>query len=388
VKLLVSLVAAVAASPFGLYHHVTPGDLDRDSTRRELTSDFNLVTVRGDNGDTSGAVGALLKDRGTTKVFLYRRGTAVSAGDLDTTHPEWLARDRAGQVITSNASGQVIDITQPAVRAWLTDGVARDVEAGGYDGVYLDVLGSFFSSRFYSGRPVINGEPLKDSAWRDASVALIKEVKTATGKPVIANGFGLQSGKNYEDHKADSDLLIDAADGIQIEQFVRNGNLATDKYASPARWQADIDFLRDVGRLNKIVLADTRVRDGSDKAATARQENYALASFLVGAEGPARFRFAIGAATGDVDGSIADTVNALGAPKGSARRDGDALVRAFSGGSVRVDPVAHTASIATTRSPNVVATKRSNRSPLYAAIIAVVIVVAGVVTLRRGRSRE
>ena len=215
----VFLAAAVAASPFGLYHHVPASDLDKPEYRQELGRAFKLVTVRGDAGSTASGVGELLKHRGDADVYLYRRGTAVSEEDaaaFGRDHPDWVAHDRAGKIVTSNAGGQVIDITNRAVRDWLVAGIERDVRAGRYDGVYLDVLGSFFSSRFYSGRPVIAGAPLADSAWRDACVALINAVKIATGKPVIANGFGLQNGKNYADHKADSDQLIAAADGIQI----------------------------------------------------------------------------------------------------------------------------------------------------------------------------
>ena len=79
-------------------------------------------------------------------------------------------------------------------------------------------------------------------------------MKAATGKPVVANGFGLQNGKNYADHKADADQLIAAADGIQIEQFVRNGNLGVDKYKPAERWREDVAFLGDVGKLGKIGL--------------------------------------------------------------------------------------------------------------------------------------
>jgi hypothetical protein len=371
----------MAMSPFGLYHHVTAGNVPD-------TSNFALVTVRGD-----GDVTTLLKNRGNTRMFLYRRGTAV--GDADAAafgrdHPDWLMHDRGGRVVTSNAGGDVIDITNPAVRHWLVDGLRRDVDAGAYDGVYLDVLGAFFSQRFYSGRPFIAGAPLDDAAWRDASVALIREVKAATGKPVIANGFGWQSGKNYADHKADADQVIAAADGIQIEQFVRNGNTAADQYAAPARWREDVDLLGAVGRMDKIVLADTRVRNADDKTAVDKQRTYALASFLVGAEGPARFRFATGALTGEVDTSMADTINALGAPKGDAHRDGDAMTREFDGGSVRVDPVSHTASIDTGRASNAAeptssSSARRGRTTWIVVAAVIVLLLLAVFLMRRRR---
>jgi len=348
VSALIVWLAAMVMSPFGLYHHVPAGDLEKPALRQDLTTNFSLVTVRGDEGSTTAGVGDLLKNRGNTAVYLYRRGTAVSEEDaaaLGRDHPDWVAHDAAGKVVTSNAGGQVIDITNPAVREWLVSGVTRDVKAGAYDGVYLDVLGSFFSARFYSGRPVIGGTPLADAGWRDASIAVVKAVKAATGKPVVANGFGLQNGKNYADHKADSDLLIAAADGIQIEQFVRNGNMGLDKYKATKRWREDVAFVAALGREGKIVLADTRVRSTADVAAVGRQREYALASFLLGAEGPARFRFAEGAGTGTVDGGMSEIISGLGPPLAAAKNEGDVMSREFANGDVRVNPTTHDARI-------------------------------------------
>jgi hypothetical protein len=393
----IAAVTAVAAtvSPFGLYHHAPATDLDKPATRTELATSFSLVTVRGAAGQTGGGVGEFLKNRGTTKAFLYRRGTAVSEDDaaaLARDHPDWLAKDSAGNVVTSNAGGQVIDITNPAVRDWLVAGVARDANAGAYDGIYIDVLGAFFSARFYSARPVVNGAPLADSAWRDGSVAVIKAVKAATRKPVVANGFGIQNGKNYLDHKADADQLIAAADGIQIEQFARNGNMALDRYKPAKRWREDVDLLQAVGRMGKIVLADTRVRATTDTAAIDKQRTYALASFLVGAEGPARFRFAEGEGTGKVDPSMAGLIAGLGAPRGDATATGDALERRFEGGTVTVDPIAHTAFIAVSgRAPATTGAKAKGgydfRVPVLGALSVLLLFgIYRIVRRRRWRS--
>jgi hypothetical protein len=392
VNFAAAVMAAMAMSPFGLYHHATATDLEKPAFRHELASSFSLVTVRGDGGSVAGGVGEFLHNRGNAAVFLYRRGTAVSDDDAATLardHPDWLAHDQAGNVVTSNAGGDVIDVTKPAVREWLVAGIERDVRAGQYDGVYLDVLGAFFSARFYSARPVINGTPLADTAWRDGSVALINAVKAATGKPVIANGFGLQNGNNYLDHKADADQLIAAADGIQIEQFVRNGNQALDRYKPTARWRADIDFLSVVGRLGKIVLADTRVRAGADKVAVGRQGEYALASFLIGAEGPARFRFAVGAATGTVDESASTTIAELGLPKGRAKEANGAFTRLFANGEVNVNPATHDARIVVAkRTVTTAPPRRENTVRFYAIGLVAAALLAGGLGYAAVRSRR
>jgi hypothetical protein len=204
---------------------------------------------------------------------------------------------------------------------------------------------------------------------------------------VIANGFGIQNGKNYADHRADADRLIAAADGIQVEQFVRNGNMALDKYKPEARWQEDVDFIADVGKRGKIVLADTRVRETADRDAVARQQEYALASFLVGAHGTARFRFAEGAATGTVDPRMAKTIDDLGAPKGDAEVDGDAMVREFANGTVSVDPTNHDVRIrVNNRTVTTAPPPRENTSRFYAVGIAAAVLLVG--GLAYGRLRR
>ncbi len=150
--------------------------------------------------------------------------------------------------------------------------------------------------------------------------------------------------------------------------------------------------------MNKIVLADTRVRDANDKGAVDQQRTYTLASFLVGAEGPARFRFATGPATGDVDASIADTINSLGAPLGDATRNGGGLTRRFTGGTVSVDPTTHDASInvsgatssgpSGTPSPSRVTTHKRSGFNWAAGAIGAVVVIGAYALFRGLRTRR
>ena len=91
-----SLVFAMAMSPFGLYHHVNAPELDNGTTRQELLNNFSLVTIRGDNSSTAGGLGTFLANRGNTKVLLYRRGTAVGKDDaakFAREHPDWPSSD-------------------------------------------------------------------------------------------------------------------------------------------------------------------------------------------------------------------------------------------------------------------------------------------------------
>lgn len=334
-----SSAVAPQPPPLGVYRHVIATELNSAEFRAELARTYDLITIRGAAGQSPTLEG--LRHAEDPQVFLYRRATAVSnddAASLDREHQDWLARDTAGEVVRSKTGNAVIDITNPSVRRWLVDGIAADVQRVGYDGIYLDVVGAFFSERFYSERPTIGGAPLSDAAWREASIAVIREVKAATGKPVIANGFGLQSGGNYQAHRADADALIAAADGIQIEHFTRLGKMALSDFRGSQAWAEDVEFLRSVSNQGKLVLANTRVDEpGGDLAALERVLRFSLASFLVGAEGPVLFQFG-GTTTRNEGARVAPLVEQLGTPLGPAYKDGDAMLRHFSGGEVAVNP--------------------------------------------------
>lgn len=323
----------------GLYQHVVAEELESPSFRGALAPAHDLITIRGSEGRDD-AVRSLIGSKGDTLVFLYRMGTAVSeetGEELKQDHPGWVAEDRSGKVVTSRPGNYVINITNPEVRAWLVSQIESSVGRLGYDGVYLDVLGSFFSERFYSARPVVEGGRLEDADWRDASIALVNEVKRATGKPVFVNGFGVQSGKNYEDHRADSDKLIEASDGIQIEQFTRTGDMALSRSKNPEAWRSDLELVAKVSGQDKLVLVNTRVKESSDDAALARVRDFALASFLIASQGPALFQFG-GTGAGNQAETLNRAIKALGAAAGPPEEFEGASVRRFANGVVAANP--------------------------------------------------
>ncbi|MGH8884943.1 MAG: putative glycoside hydrolase [Egibacteraceae bacterium] len=361
---VVSLLLGNAVSPVPqaappLYRHVVATELQSAAFRASLSKTYSLVTIRGGVGGTP-ALRKLMGDRGALRVFLYRMGTAVSDETASSfeqqQHPDWLARDKSGQLVRSKPGNSVIDITNPEVRRWLVSSIVSDVEDLGYDGVYLDVLGSFFHPGFYSGRPVIRGTELEDAAWRDASVALIREVKAATGKPVIANGFGLGSGSAYLEHQADTDELIAAADGIQMEQFVRTGSMPPSEFKDVSALRADIDYLRNVSARDKLVLVNTRVKVEKNGSDLEGVRDFALASYLLGREGNALFYFGPPASfrtdklpnasdVPDYGPQLASILSKLGEPTGPPQESGEALVRKFTGGEVAVNPTQATTSV-------------------------------------------
>jgi hypothetical protein len=145
----------------------------------------------------------------------------------------------------------LLDATNRAAVAWRAQTISSETEERGMDGTYLDTLRSIFPTSFYDGTPC----GLRDEEWLAGSISLLDEVKAQTGKFVIANGSGLQSGRNYFKYQAAADQLIAHADAVQIEHFARSSDVAR-----------DVAFFESLRSKGKTVFAKC---DGSTETCTS-----------------------------------------------------------------------------------------------------------------------
>lgn len=133
----------------------------------------------------------------------------------------WLAKTCSGQEISpaNIPSVTLLDARIPAALEWRAGMIAAETLQKNRHGTYLDTLRSYWPDSFYDGTPCNNSH----EAWNRASVNLVQAVKAKTGgRFVIANGAGLGSGKAYFGNQVAADKIINAAQGIQIEQWMRN----------------------------------------------------------------------------------------------------------------------------------------------------------------------
>jgi hypothetical protein len=150
----------------------------------------------------------------------YEQAFALNDEEADYARTRgWLAATCGGQEISPQniPRATLLDATIPDALEWRTDLVAEETMAFGYDFNYLDTLRSYFPHDFYDGLPC----NVSDAAWLDASIATIDLVQEKTGKEVIANGRGMQSGLQYFGNRQRVDKLIDTADAVQVEHFGR-----------------------------------------------------------------------------------------------------------------------------------------------------------------------
>lgn len=325
------VTAPPTAPSWGTFVQVATKDLSDGAARQAVTQAYSTVILRG--AITSALTNDLRQRRAGIVLLAYDKAAGLSASDvqaLSATHPEWIAHTAKGELIHPRniADTTLADLTNPDFRAWQAAQFAAEVRAGA-DGAFIDTLGAYFPPDFYTGRPVVNGAPVTDAAWRDGSVDLINRVKALTAKQVIANGFGLGSGQAYYAAAADADKLIAAADGVQIEGFTRWGGAPVAQARKVPAWNQDLAFLELLGARGKTALAYTKVDPTATAAQLAALRDYALGSFLVAfVPGRASFGFDDGKRIPTAS-STADWATGLGAPTGSRSRVNGGWQRAF-----------------------------------------------------------
>jgi hypothetical protein len=265
----------------------------------------------------------------------------TEAANFRITNPDWIAKDANGNEIHPQNIQDVTlgDLTNPSFRAWQAGKIAGPQEVGtGADGAFIDTLGAYFPTEFYSARPVHpGGVPVTDAEWRDASADLVTRVKAATGKPVIANAFGLGTGRAYYRAPTDGDVLINAADGVQIENFTRTANAPLGQYLTAEQWDQDLAFLELLGSRSKTAVAYTKVNVAASPSELTSLRDYALGSFLLAyAPGRSYVGFDDGAAIPAVT-SDAPWARNLGSPTAARTRSGsDGWARQFTNGQLSV----------------------------------------------------
>jgi hypothetical protein len=353
------------ATSWGTFAHVAAGNITTSAARQTVAQNYDALALRGNV--TSELLSDLHQRRAGIVLLTYEKAAGLNgaeANDFRTTHPTWLARDASGNVIhpRSDVSTTLGDLTNADFRAWSAQKFAAEVGLGA-DGAFIDTLGAFFPSDFYTARPYVAGQAVTDAAWRDGSVDLIRRIKAATGRLVIANGFGLGSGATYFPAAADADQLIAAADGVQIENFTRAADAAPTTYRAADKWDQDLAFLESLGTRGKIAFAYTKLKSAASASELATVRDYAVGSFLAAfAPGRSYFGFDDGLAIPQVSSDPAWARN-LGLPTGARARSGtDGWSRPFQTGLLTVR-VATAPVVSATPTSTSTSTSTSTTSP-------------------------
>ena len=173
---------------------------------------------------------------------------------------------------------------EQAVAAQCTAAITRSHD----DGCFVDTLGSTapLDAGYVTGLPMNPSTHATWSAaeWSTATAAIAAAVQSANpGAIVIANG--LANGVKYFSTSGATSTLLGPTAAAMAELWLRAPGAGVTQFPSLTKWQANVDMLVDAESHGQSVLTTTKLWVTATAAEQAQWHKFALASFLLGADG-------------------------------------------------------------------------------------------------------
>lgn len=312
-------------------------DVSRERAIRQAR-DFDLiVALKGTYAEYVADMKAANPD---LTLLVYLNGVMAQSNEGGAYPDGWYATDANDHRVRSLGFGNYL--MRPDQPGWIAD-VADRCDAfmseSGYDGCFLDVLGTApLSDAYVTSVPVDprTGRAWTSSEWLSAT-RRIADVTRELVAPAAVFGNGLTNGARYFADVPSSSLL-DGLDGAMAETFVRDPTAPAEDFRGRWEWREDVRMLTDVASRDAQALSMTKVwTDATSRQRTALQR-YALGTFLLGYQ-PGQGYFSFRAGHGLTRYRPIWSVD-LGDPLGPAHRIHGAFVRRFENGLVVVNPTA------------------------------------------------
>jgi hypothetical protein len=269
-------------------------------------------------------------------VAQYHKGIAVDGSKLDwvkANHPSWLLRSSSGGLLRSSWGTYLLDPGNSGVRSWQA-AYARDAQAAGWSGVYLDSLGLYGLTAF--GPWPVNprtGAAYTTSAWIRDEAGLAAVVNNAISVPLLING--MRSGPDYW---STTSPLVSSIQAGEFEGCFRGATSRITAWPTASVWLATVRALQDVQSKGRDALCWTKTWTSATSSQIAAWHDYALASVLLANQGRAQFFFS-GRRSDNGNSWYGDDQLAIGSPTGSLTHTAAGVYyRAYSGGMVVVNP--------------------------------------------------
>jgi len=264
-------------------------------------------------------------------------------------HPTWFAHGSHGQLINLPMFPQnyLMDVGNPAYRAWQAQQVAASIAGDGFNGVMIDSIGVDVLGHYASSPPVdpSTGGVYTTNTWLEDEVQLLDGDKTALHGGYLAFN-GLVSGPQYA---LNSHILATStADAGIAELFLRQPTYPVNDFPSTSVVQQTLEMMTDMGSQGKTFLAWSKVWVSASSADISRLEAFVLSVYLLGRQSASYLDFM---PSRDADNTVVAYSNlkdALGAAVGPYSLQGSTFTRRFQAGSVTLNTATDTALIEAT----------------------------------------
>jgi len=224
------------------------------------------------------------------KLVVYQNATFGGSG-----YPNDLyARNSRGGLVSPYEwpTTHLMKIGDPRWSADVARRCGELVRSTGYDGCFLDVLGSgpLTAPTYLQSQPVTGGVRWTPNQWISWSSGIARTVGSANPR-VTLTGNGLGNGRRYFDPTQDPRPLVPLVESIMPELFLRAPTSSVRTYLDEADWKRDVDMVVDVQRRGGQALTMTKIWITATQAQQQSWHRYALASFLLASNGASKFCF-------------------------------------------------------------------------------------------------
>jgi hypothetical protein len=322
-----------------------------DQTQQEAAKRFPIIYGREDpTGFHQG--------NPDVKYIRYTLGPYINQDLLKVLPLEAIAHDKDGGVVKVRDWPNWMIV--PDNPKWLEyqKKMVADLMSSGYDGLYVDSLGSAPIETGYVLTKAINpatGKPYTKQEWLAAEIKMVEATKQALpkGKLIVMNG--LSNGTRYwaEPEAGSPRVFLPYFDGGFAESIWRAAWTPLNEWPTPEKWMLDIRMVQDVDRRGLYGFWWTKGAsvggvpkdEGTSQGLIPQWRRFALASYLLAAGPKSYFNFT---ANDKERGHAAEYYPEYDAPLGTAtgsmQQIGETGVywRPFSGGFVMVNPGAKT----------------------------------------------
>ena len=295
------------------------------------------------------AAPSMLTSNPSLRLLAYVNGAYAQSNQGSTYPATWYLHTSSGAQVRSVGYGNyLMDVTN---QGWINAVIARCQQTmlkAHYIGCYLDMLGTASITQGYTnGQPIdpVTHAPFSSPTWLGATSALARRVKTTLGAGVPVYGNGLGNGPRYFDTSAPSKQILSGIDGALAESWLRSAPADLSWYPTETNWLANVNMLTDAAAAGKGLLLTTKTWGAGTAAQLAAWHTYAVASYLMTANGKAAFSFL---SSPKCDPTAADPLLSslnLGAPSGAYAKVGGVYQRVFASGLVLVNPTRLTVAV-------------------------------------------
>ncbi len=283
------------------------------------------------------------------RLLAYQNG-AFAQSNQPTTYPDsWYARGAGGAKVRSRGFGNyLMNIGNPGWRQSAGQECAASLAKSGYDGCYLDMLGTAPLGSGYVNAVPINtatGAVWTPGDYLAATGAIAAEVKAQNPEVVVA-GNGLGSGARYYNEAGGSSMsLLMSLDAAHSETWLRSPHQSLTKFRSERAWLRDVSMIADAGARGRVVLATTKTWTSGTSSQIDAWHRYTVASFLLGTNGQSFLNFLPSKTMADITSDSAYDRVDVGTPQGPFAKTGGVYQREFTKGLALVNPTTTTVTV-------------------------------------------